>query len=531
MDTLIRNATIVDGTGAPAFRGDLALREGVITLTGSIGETRAERVIDADSLVAAPGFIDMHSHADFSLPVIPTADSLLHQGITTVVTGQCGFSPAPLFKESRDQVIPSLGLIMEDLAALIPWDEWSSFHDFLAFFERKGISVNVVPLVGQGTVRSGVVGFQQEAPDRAGMERMQAEVRKAMEQGAIGLSTGLIYPPGSYASTGELVELTRVVGALHGFYFSHIRGEGETLVEAVEEAIHIGEASGAAVQVSHFKAAGRANWPLSARALESIDRARTRGLDVYTDMYPYTAGSTGLVAFLPEWAQEGGKEKILRRLASAAERDRIKQDMASGGFAKGVDWGGVLISECAGSPLWEGRYVAALAEEAGKAPVDWVMDALQETRLAVNMITFAMSEENRRREMRHPAMTFCTDGLGLTDHGSLAKGRPHPRSFGSFPRILGRYVRDEGVLSLEDAVHKMTGLAARRLRLKDRGTLRPGQAADIVLFDLEKVRETATYEEPRRFAEGLQYVLVNGRPVIEDGVHTRLRPGRVLRRS
>jgi len=528
IDILIKNAWIIDGTGAPAFEADVAVEGRTITGVSQLGQKKAKMVIDAKGCVVTPGFIDMHCHADFSLPILPTANSLVHQGITTAVIGQCGVSPAPLFDWNRTEVIAVLTDVVGGLDTEIPWKEWYSFGEYLAFLDGLGVSLNVAPLVGQGTIRAGVMGFDAGRASQEQMERMQEEAVRALGEGAIGLSTGLIYPPGSYASTEELIELTQVVGERGGFYFSHIRGEAETLLEAVAEAIQIGQKTGAPVQISHFKAAGRQNWSKSAEALKIIDQARAEGLDVSADMYPYTAGSTGLVAMLPEWAQEGGKEATLERLADQTLRAKMARDMESGGFAKGVDWDTVLINGSPKQSNYQGRFVSELAGEAGRTPCEWIFDALLETELQVSMAVFAMSEDNRRQEIKHPAMTFCTDGLGLAVDGLLAKSLPHPRSYGAFARVLCRYVREQGVLSLEEAVHKMTGLAAKRLRLKDRGLVQPGLAADLVMFDSTTVTDRATYEQPHQYAEGILEVIVNGEMVIHDAAHTGARPGRVL---
>lgn len=527
-DFLFKNATVFDGTGKLPFDADILVEGTVIRQVGRLGGARAERTIDADGLVLCPGFIDMHCHADFSLPTVPSADSLVHQGITTVVIGQCGLSPAPLPQANREEVIAGLSGILSELEGEIPWSEWSSFEEYLGFLMCLGISINVVPLVGQGTIRAGVMGFKSGRAGPEQMKDMQSEAVKALQQGAWGLSTGLIYPPGSYASTDELIELTRAVAGEGGFYFSHIRGESETLLEAVAEAIRIGRETGAPVQVSHFKAAGRQNWEKSKKALALIDQARKEGLDVCADMYPYTAGSTTLAAFLPEWAQEGGKEAILGRLSDPALRIKMTEDMIKGGFAKGVEWDTVLITGSPMNPSYQGLYVSKLAEQAGKTPHDWVFDALSETDLQIHMAVFAMSENNRIEEVRHPAMTFCTDGMGFTVKDVSPRSLTHPRSYGAFPRILCHYVREEGVLPLEEAIHKMTGLAAKRLGLRDRGWIKPGMAADLVVFDPGKVRDKATFENPHQYAEGILEVIVNGELVIHEGTHTGSRPGHVL---
>jgi N-acyl-D-amino-acid deacylase len=530
-DMLVRGALIADGTGSPPFEADILIDGATIRRIGKLDTAGSKKTINAKGFVVAPGFIDMHCHADFSLPILPTADSLVHQGITTAVIGQCGLSPAPLLDRTRDEVIAGLSGILSELEAEIPWHEWSSFGEYLSFLNRLGISINVVTLVGQGTVRSSVMGFKAGRATPEQMSLMQREAIKALREGAFGLSTGLIYPPGSYASTDELVELTRVVAREGGLYFSHIRGEAETLLDAVAEAIQIGRESKAPVQVSHFKAAGRQNWGKSKEALALIDRARNEGVDIAADMYPYTAGSTMLVAVLPEWAQEGGKEVILRRLSDPSVCLKMTQDMREKGFARSMEWDRVLITGSPRHPGYQGRFVSELADEAGQTAHAWVFAALLETELQLHMATFAMSEDNRQQEVKHPVMTFCTDGMGFSAKGKSERTLTHPRSYGAFPRVLSHYVREKRLLSLEQAVHKMTGLAAKRLGLKDRGLIRPGFAADLVIFDPQRVKDKASYENPHQYAEGILEVIVNGESVVHDGTHTGSRSGAVLSRQ
>jgi N-acyl-D-amino-acid deacylase len=527
-DILIQNGQVIDGSGAPGYRADVAVQGNRIAGIGELDSDRAEKVIDAAGCVVTPGLVDMHSHTDFALPLCPTADSLAHQGITTAVIGQCGASPAPLFAETRDEVVTS----MESEELPLPWDEWSGFGSYLDYLKRIGISINVVPLVGQGMVRAGVVGFSAEPADETQMARMQDEVVRAMEEGAIGVSTGLIYPPGSFASTEELIAFTRPAGERDGYYFTHIRGEEKTLLEAVAEAIRIGRETGAAVQISHFKASGRENWAKSAPALALIREARAEGLDVTADMYPYLASSTNLSALLPEWAHQGGKPALLARLADAdgEARQRMAAEIRSAHPFRLIDWSAVLIASSPRNRALQGRRVDELAAEAGKSPEEWVFDALVETEEQIDMIGFGMSEENRKTELRHPAMMIGTDGYGLPIDGPLAKGHPHPRSYGTFPRILGCYVREQGVITLEEAIWKMSGLPALKLRWTDRGLVREGYQADLVILNPDTVIDRATFQAPHQYPAGIHHVIVNGRLVIHDGVHTRALPGRVLSR-
>lgn len=524
-DIVIRNGTVVDGSGARGVRADVVISGDTIVDVGQFPGAQAPKVVDATGHVVCPGFVDMHSHADFTLPILPTAESLVHQGITTIVPMQCGSSPAPILPERREELARVLA--GDDPETRLPFEKWSTFGSYLDYLMEIGISLNVVPLVGQSTVRMNILGFTANAPDDRQMARMQAEVVRAMDEGAVGITTGLIYPPGSFAKTPELVDITRPVGQRNGFYFSHIRGESGTLMEALEEAIHIGRETKSSVEISHFKVGGRENWGKAPAALAIIDKARAQGQDVTADMYPYPAGSTGLVSMLPEWTQEGGNDAILQRLRDSQMRKDIARDMRTTGYFKEAEWDKVLIS---GSPNkeYEGRYVAELAADARKTPHDWVFDALIETNLDISMIVFMMSEENIKLQLKHPVMMVGTDGVGLKTEGPMFKGLPHPRSYGTFPRILGHYARSEKVLSLEEAVHKMSGLAARKLRWSDRGLLKRGFKADVVVFDPKTVADAATFQKPHQYPIGIPHVLVNGRLVIHGGAHTGARPGGIL---
>ena len=526
-DLIIRNGLLIDGTGGPARPGDLAVQQGRIAALGDLARAEAALSIDAGGHVVTPGFIDMHSHADGVLPALPTADSLVRQGITSAVVGQCGESPAPLLPATREEVVAS----MASADCPLPFDAWSTFAEYLEYLGRLGISINVTPLVGQGTVRAGVMAHSAASPNDEQVAAMRREVARAMDGGAIGVSTGLIYPPGSYATTEEIVETVRPAGERGGYYFSHIRGEADRLLEAVAEAIHIGRETGAAVEISHFKAAGRANWDKAERALDLIDRARAEGLDVAADMYPYLSGSSSLVSMLPEWAQEGGVPAILARLADPETRRSMSHDMDRIGFFRGAEWDQVLIAGAPARREVEGRYVADLAAEVGLSPHEWVFETLAACRLDVQMISRYACEENLERQLRRPWMAIGTDAGGRSTQGPLSAGFPHPRNYGTFPRILARYVRERPVLTLEAAIHRMTGLAAERLRWRDRGLLKKGYAADIVVLDPDTVTDTATYEAPHRYPVGIEHVIVNGRPVVAGGRHTGARPGRVLARG
>jgi N-acyl-D-amino-acid deacylase len=523
-DILIQNGYVVDGSKAPRFKADMAVIGESIAAIGEIDPAQAVRVIDAGDQVVAPGFIDMHSHGDFTLPACPTADSLVYQGVTTAVVGQCGFSLAPLLPKTREEVVSSL----ETRKMPVPWEKWSDFASYLDFMKALGLSINIVPLVGQGTLRAAVMGFASGPATSEQITAMQALAVKAMNEGAAGISTGLIYPPGSYASTEELIRLVAPAGERRGFYFSHIRGEGETLIEAVAEAIRIGRETGASVEISHLKASWPKNWSKQAKAIELIERAREEGLDVNADVYPYLAGSTGLKSVLPDWAHEGGKASILKRLKDPATRSKMVEDMKRQGIFRDGSWDKIRISRSPLRPNDAGRSVSELAAETGKGPEDWVFDALVETDLDMGMILFMISEDNLNEALKHPAVMIGSDSHILPTEGSLATGAPHPRTFGTFVRVIGHYAREKKVLTLEEAVHKMTGLTAGKLRLLDRGLVKVGLKADLVIFDPETIADRATFDDPFHYPTGISHVICNGREVIDRGRHTGARPGQIL---
>ena len=527
LDIWIRNGSVIDGSGVPRRRADVAVQGGRIVEVGVLEGARAATVIDAAGRVVTPGFVDRHSHADRTLPILPTADSLVHQGITTVVGGMCGASLAPLLPETRAEM--TARRTFDD--APLPWHEWSTYGSYLDYLRRNGIAINMVPMVGQGTVREAVMGFVSRVPEADELARMQHEVVRALEEGAIGLTTGLIYPPGSYATTEELIAVTRPVGERHGYYFSHIRGEAARLLDAIAEAIRIGRESGAAVEIGHFKAAGQPNWPKAAEGLALIDRAYAEGLDITTDMYPYLAGSSSLVSMLPEWAQDGGKEATLKRLADAETRKRMAADMDKVGFFRGTAWDKVLIAGSPQNRAYEGHTVAELAAAEAQPPHEWIFDALLETELQMTMISEYACEENLVLQLQHPRMMIGTDADGRAPQGILSQGLPHPRNYGTFPRILGRYVREQGILSLEEAIHRMCGLPAAKLRWQDRGLIKRGYAADLVILDPDTVIDRATYQAPHQYPLGIEHVLVNGQLVIRNGEHTGARPGQILGRT
>lgn len=526
VELLIRNGEVIDGSGAKSEIKDIILDKGKILDIGRFPNIQADKVIDAGNLVVCPGFIDMHSHEDVTNIVAPDAESFVAQGITTAVTGSCGNSVTPMSESVREQLFSQMG----EAINLVPPSTWDSFGTYLDYLAKNCLAINVFPLVGQGAVRSAVMNQTSARPTEEQMQQMQELVIKCLEEGAAGVSTGLIYPPGSYASTEELIEITRPVGKKGGIYFSHVRGEGDTLLDAIQEEITIGQKTGAAIQHSHYKATWSKNWDKAAIGLQMIDKARSSGIDMTADMYPYTAGSTSLVALLPEWAQEGGRKDIFVRMADPLTRKKMSESMKSGGVSFMEDWSKITIPNST-NPEHIGKNIAELAAKAGKPTFDWIFDAILETKGNIRVIIFSMSEDNVKMQMQYPQMLFGTDGRGFPFEGPLAVGAPHPRSFGTFPRILGKYVREEKILSLEEAIYKMSGFPAQKLHLKERGLIKKGYKADIVIFNPHTVMETADYINPFQHPLGINMVFVNGVPVYNEGIHTRARPGVITSRE
>jgi len=497
----------VDGTGAAARRADVGVREGRIAAVGELSGWSAEVTLEAAGLVVAPGFIDMHTHSDLALLINPRAESKVRQGVTTEVIGQCGFSPAPALRGAKD----AIRVLFGEWAEEVDWT-WGGFGDYVEALRGKGTSVNVVPVVGHGVLRAGVMGQERRAAGRSEMAEMEALVRAAMEEGAFGVSTGLTYVPGMFADTEELVAVARPAAEAGGVYFSHIRGERETLLEAVGEAVEVGRRTGASVEISHLKAEGRGNWGKTAAALDAIERAREEGVEVSFDAYPYTAWNTSLAQLLPAWAREGGAEAIVGRLRDSAVRARVREELAAEAAADAGRWERRLLASVetdANRPL-QGKTIAEIAGARGEAAEEVVMELLVEERAQAGMVGFGMCEEDVRRVLSHPAGVVGSDSAAQAPYGVLGKSHPHPRTYGTFARVLGHYVREEKLFSLEEGVAKMTGRPAAKLGLSDRGRIAPGMAADIVVFDAEMVAERATYEAPHQYAAGVRYVMVNG---------------------
>jgi N-acyl-D-amino-acid deacylase len=527
LDLKIEGALVLDGTGSAAARADVGIRDDTIVAVGDLSRERAGQTLLAPGRVVAPGFIDIHSHSDWRLWANRRAESKVRQGVTTEVLGNCGFSPAPVSDAHLED--------LRGFALALPSGldfRWRSVGEYLQALEGEGLAVNVIQLVGHGALRVAAMGFARRSPSAGELLAMQRGLAEGLEAGAWGMSTGLIYAPGSYASTEELVAVARAVRG-RGLYASHIRGEGATLLEALREAIRVGTEADLPVQVSHLKAAGRAQWGRMGEALALLDQAVTTGVDVSADVYPYTASSTTLRALLPDWALEGGRQALLERLRDPGARERLRRALEEPETGQPLGdrlaWSDIVIATCPRCPDTEGRRLDDLAAARGEPPARTLLELLLAAEGDVSVVLFQLHEDDLRRALTHPRVMIGSDGSALAPTGELGRGKPHPRSYGTFPRVLARYVREERVLSLAAAVHKMTGLPARRLGLRDRGVIRPGARADLVVFDPRRVADEATYDDPHRYPSGIEHVLVNGRFVIRDGEHTGHLPGRVLR--
>ena len=528
-DLLILGGTVIDGTGSPGFRADVAIAGDRIAAIGTdLGAARD--TIDATGLAVAPGFIDMLGHSEFRLLADGRAISKITQGVTTELTGEV------------TSVVPASARPREERRSEIePWGVEYTWDDLDGYFERlesQGTAINLGTWVGLSSLWLHGVGPEDRRPTRAEMETMKETLEDAMEQGAFGLSSGLIYAPGRYATTDEIAELASVVARRGGIYASHIRNEGDRLLEAIDEAIEIGERSGAPVLIHHLKASGRANWGKMDGAIARIESARARGIDVMASVYPYTASSTGLDAVLPDWFEAETPEGTIARLRDPAWRDSLGGYLA--GRVQGGDWNlatsaggpeGVLISDVVTDSLeqYEGMRLSEIAAARGQTPGKTVIELLLADSLRTSAIYFSMSEDDLGTALRQPWVTIGGDAGARGLDGPLSTDQPHPRAFGTFPRVICRYVRERGVFELEEAVRRMTSLAAGRAGLTGRGALEPGAYADVTVFEPEAFCDTATFEEPKRSAVGIRHVLVNGVPVLRDGRPTGATPGCGLR--
>ena len=518
-DILFKKGKIIDGTGNPWYRADVAIEKGrIVKLGRDLGKT--DNVIDAKEYIVSPGFIDIHSHSDLPALIDPMAHSKIRQGVTTEVVGQCGNSAAPMYEGLREyRETYSRSSVPDDFEL-----NWTTMESYLDLLDKQGIALNIAAVVGHGTVRANVLGHENRPPTDAELEKMRGHVRDAMMQGAWGMSTGLIYPPSVYGDQAEITELNKVVSEYNGIYFSHIRGEGDTLLDAVTEACEIGKDGDTPVQIAHFKASGVKNWGKTKESLALVEKYRDKGVEVTFDQYPYIASSTGLTALLPHWAHDGGATKMLEVLKDPAKKEQIRKELRLN-----YGWDKILVTNAKNNPQYNGKHIQEISGVMGLEPFDAYIKLLIMENTQVPSVMFGMDEEDVRRVMKSPYGMVGSDGSAISPQGIWEKMIPHPRLYGTFPRVLGYYVR-EGVISLPEAVRKMTGAPAQKMGFKDRGLLREGYVADITLFHPDDVRDVATFTDPQRYAAGIPYVIVNGEVVIEKAEHTGALPGKALRR-
>jgi N-acyl-D-amino-acid deacylase len=529
IDILIKNGLVFDGTLSEPFEANIGISEDKIVfiekrarLKGwkSSLPRKAIRIIDAEGLSVAPGFIDTHAHSDFTLLADPRAEGKICQGITTEINGNCGFSASPLFKDAlkqRDDDLKELGIS----------ERWSTFKEYFSILEKKKIAINFATLVGHGNIKASVVGYENKDLTNAELRKMRYLLRESIKDGAIGLSTGLIYPPGIYSKTEELIEMAKSCRNL--IYTTHMRNEGERLIESIKETIEIGEKSGIKIHISHIKTNGEENWCKIEEAISLMEKTREKGISLTCDRYPYTASSTDLDSILPSWIFSGGKEKELERLRNTENRNKIRNYLLKNKTKK--YWENVFISYLhRDKNKWMlGKNLYKISQLKNKDPVDIMLDILIEENLGVGAIFSSMSEDNLKRFL---TLTYCmigSDSSARCFSGPTHRGKPHPRAFGSFPRFLGKYVRDESLMSISEGIHKMTMLPALTFGIRKRGVIKEGAFADVVIFDLQKLNDRATFEKPFSKPEGIYYVLVNGSPVLWEGRMTGIREGRVLR--
>ncbi|HUV12198.1 MAG TPA: D-aminoacylase [Acidobacteriota bacterium] len=528
-DTVIVNGKIIDGSGSDRFTADVAIVGDTIVRVGRLSPTEkagATTVINAANLVVSPGFIDIHSHSDFALLVDGTAQSKVHQGVTTEILGESR-SAGPIKGKAKEPTPYGIEV------------DWTTLGEYFDRLEQNGISVNVGSFVGSTQVRLCVLGEDSRKPTSEELEEMKSLVKEAMEEGALGLSSALLVPPNTYQTTHQLIELAKVVRPFGGIYSTHIRTEGEGIQEAIREAIEVGEKGQVPVDVIHLKVADQRLWGKMNEICDLIEEARARGLKVTANQYPYIAGQNNLVALVPPWAMEGGRETMLKLLGKEDSRKRMETDIYNGlpgwfnHYLAMGEWARCMVAsvEQPQNEQYEGKSIAQIAQASGKTPTEVVFDLLLEEGGSVPAVYFLMTEEDVGYAMQVPWVSFGSDGSAVRPEGKLGQGNPHPRWYGTFPRILGKYVREEGVISLEEAIRKMTSLNAEKLGITDRGLIAEEKKADLVIFDPEKVADRATFDDPHQYPIGIEYVIVNGVTVLKDGKHLGAKPGRVLRKS
>ena len=527
-DVVIRNGHIIDGTGSPWYSGDIAIRGGRIAALGKLDGASAKRTIDARGMVVAPGFIDMLGQSELTILVDPHLPSKIYQGITTEITGE-GSTIAPI----TDDLVKTDRVGYEHYGVQ---PTWRTLREYFARLRKQGMGINLATYVGATQVRRVVIGDDNRAPTAAELERMKALVRDAMHDGAVGVSTSLQYAPAMYAKTEELIALAAEAGKLGGIYASHIRDEGDGVLPALDEAIRIGREGHLPVEIWHLKAAGKANWGRMPEIVARIEQARTSGVDIGADTYAYTASFNTFSAIIPPWAHDGGDRSLIERLKDPVARERIRKEMESTTADWNNEWqqvtgpGSIIIGAVQNPKLLpiQGKTIAEIAKLWGKDPIDTVFDLLIEDAAFTSVAMFTMAKPDVALALQQPWVSICNDSQGTAPEGLLGKEHPHPRAYGTFPHVLRKYVREDKTITLEDAIRKFSALSAQKMRLADRGVLKQGMWADIVVFDPDTIRDTATFDNPNQLSDGMRFVLVNGVPVIEEGKMTNALPGKVV---
>ncbi len=523
-DVLIKNGLVLDGQGTKAVKSDLGIIGEKLVVLGNINNARADLEIDATDLIVAPGFIDIHTHTDTELLVDPRGMSKILQGVTTEVSGNCGYSPFPLTVEDGNELSKSL----KERYGID--ERWNEINGFLGALEKNKISINYATFTGHGSLRGFVVGKNDVAPTSDQMKEMKRIIDKTMREGSFGLSTGLEYAPGSYASTEELIELSKVVAQNGGIYNTHMRNEDDTLIEAIEEAVRICREANVSLEIAHLKACNQANWHKVEKMLQILEDANRSGLPVKADRYPYVAYGTGLNIFLPLWARQGNTDEIISRLEDRNQISKIIQYVQSRGDGIG-GWDRVIINSChnESNKYLEGKSIQECAVELGVPETEFIRLLLIEEQCQTDIIGFAMNEDNLCKVLSSPYVMIGSDGNAISPQGKLGTGKPHPRYYGTFARVLGKYCREDHCIDLSTAIKKMTAMPAEKLGLKGRGVLKAGYFADITIFNPKTVIDRATFVNPHQTATGIEYVFVNGQLAVNKGKHTEKRSGRVLR--
>jgi N-acyl-D-amino-acid deacylase len=527
-DVLIKGGSVYDGTGAQPQQVDLAIRGDRIAGVGDFKNAKAKTIVDATGLAVAPGFINMLSWSNASLIQDGRSQSEIREGVTTEIMGE-GESMGPVNDRVREHMLREQSDIKYDI-------KWNTLADYLKYLESRGIACNVASFIGAATIREYVIGFEDKAPTPQQLDQMRDLVRKEMEAGALGIGTALIYPPAFYAKTDELIELCKVAAKYQGKYISHMRSEGNQLLEALDELIRISREAGIPAEVYHIKAAGQKNWPKEDELLSRIEAAQKEGLKITADMYTYTAGGTGLDACLPPWTEDGGDPAFFKRLRDPAMREKIKAQVQT----PSNDWENMYLAAGGAEhivlvgfkseklkPL-TGKTLAEVAKASGKDPIDTAMDLIADDESRIGSIYFMISEENIKKGLAKPWISFGSDEASQAPEGVFLKSNPHPRAYGNFARVLGKYVRDEKVVPMAEAVRRLSGLPATNLGLDHRGFIKEGMFADVVVFDPATISDRATFEKPHQYAVGVKHVFVNGVQVLKDGEHTGAKPGRAL---